>query len=129
MVEYETCYYGIVVSKVCRICRRNGGNLLDEIEDSDSVANRREEMGALGVIQQVALTVHRAKQVRELGEVSQVIDQAIPAKHTLKSVFIVVCRPLHPGTDECSPVAFLCHPRNSLSIAASQKILAGSAYS
>lgn len=42
------------------------GNLLYQIKHSHSVADRREKMGAIGAIEQVALAVNSAQQVREL---------------------------------------------------------------
>lgn len=45
-------------------------HVLYKVKDSHSVADRREEMGAIGAVEQVALAVDSAKQVRELGRSS-----------------------------------------------------------
>jgi hypothetical protein len=75
----------------------DGGNVLNQVEDSHSVADWREEMGAIGAEEQVALAVNCAKQVRELYVNVRTKATHAATKHwskrTLKSVFIVTCWP------------------------------------
>ena len=41
--------------------------ILDEVEDCDSVADRREEVGSFGVEEKVSLAVDRPQEVGKLG--------------------------------------------------------------
>lgn len=52
---------------VRQVCPSNARqHVLDQVEDSHPVADRREEMGAIRAEEQVALAVDGAQQVREL---------------------------------------------------------------
>ncbi len=62
-----TCFFrGSVSHWYFPLATTRGTFVLDEVEDCYAIANRREEMGAIGTEEQVALTVDRAQQVREL---------------------------------------------------------------
>lgn len=68
-------------------------DLLDQVEDGHSIAHGREEMGAIGAEQQVALAVDSAQQVRKLMKSVLNINSEDIGQHTLKSVFIVTYSP------------------------------------
>lgn len=61
-------------------------HILDQVEDSHSVSYGRKEVGAIGTVEQVALTVDSAQQVRELGReltrssIRSDVSQALPAQ-------------------------------------------------